>query len=731
MSKITRTVSALAATFAIGHGEALAQSPECATVYDQSKPGQVTPELEQAIGRFIRQGIDIHVQIFEDSRSQGIVSQTDGRNYTDALAERCDWRNPSSVNILISENPRVLDVYEQGAADRKIDQDTVDDALFDFKDNLRDRSTSFQEDAAAFLDDIDPSRPRAEQRNDGGGGSISAPDLPWGLLGGITGGIALFGAAGARIRRGFTLKREASGVITEAEKAYTDLVSASSEADDVLQIIPDDDALNVRAVAAQASEMYVPLDDQIRTFTRRYKREARGLWPNIDALRGDAQHLEEATTSGAQVAKQTAAMADQLNQDLMSLESMVTKFNSELETIHRTSESFVENGWKLDHLEDTLNRFDEVKKQIAALRDKNYIDKPADLIREYSDDIENFGATLDTLPGRRTEADATINTQPSVIEAKTAVLADVVSKLGFLDSTYDLSCYGDLQNASAQIEDILTQMATLDHATTLSKGVLSVAKLEQAEKDILAFQACVKQIDSIAGSINERIARLEKIESELPARVQTMQRELAGAREYAFVTHMGDVEEDTRRELRDIEEAFVAFQTDDIKKDKPAFLAIDKKASEFASSITSTYRKAQREREEMVSLRGNIETLASQIQSSQSSLNSYVSMHRSDVGSISTSFSSSRGQINLEADRASLHGQVTALQQTLDAVQSARRTAESRVREAEAARRRAAEAEAARRRAEESARQAAATASFTDWGGGGGGGGGTHTSSDW
>lgn len=240
-------------------GEASAQpNPQCETVYDETEQGDSSAALRQVIGEYAAAGVEVHVQIYQDLTDDGVANNTEAEGFADRLAQSCGWSN-NNVNVLVSLNPRAYVIDRNGRADRDISQSSVDNAEVSLGNDLRDGSTTFQNDAANLLERINPydqdvapapvtPRPTVVE-------APSEPlDIPVKEIAGGMAGLGLVAAVGARLKRAHSLKK---GVTQELQNGDSNQVQASltSElfsAEELLRVLPDDDAPELRKYNQEA-----------------------------------------------------------------------------------------------------------------------------------------------------------------------------------------------------------------------------------------------------------------------------------------------------------------------------------------------------------------------------------------------------------------------------------------------------------------------------------------------
>lgn len=732
--------------------EAHAQTTEqCATVYDETLAGDSSGELRNIIGKYATHGVEVHVQIFQDTNDDNITSAGDAENYIKRLNQTCGWQDPDRIDVFISDSPHLFSIYKVGQAEQYLSQQRINDAKAQLPADLRDTSTNHQTDVAKLLTRIDPynaqpitatpnNQNRIVNHESGNGPDIPVKEILEGLA-----GLLILGAAGYRTKVGIEAKHEISGSREQAETSKADMTEAIMAADSQLSVLPEDDAKELRDKLAHAQEVLVKVTEQSEAAMNIYNEQKRRIRPDFFAVQDAADELEAASENAQKASTELSDEAAQVNEFITNIQNLFGTYSERVAGLMAMAGTAKEHGWDLTAYDEKIYRFNQTLDDVKLLREKNYIEKPAEIMAEQDPQITEFMTNLEVLDERRAMADDAHHAQETEIADYTNTVDQSLRLLNSLRGEYDPSCYGDIDHVETDMNALLTKLRTIHDSANGLVGIKSVTSLDQHEAIIKDFTEHKEKIGALVETIANRNQKLTEVKENLQDDLQQMTEDLQKARQYAFNTYNDDVEEDTRHEIEQLEQEFEEFKHGQTGVSKPKYLEIDKKTETFQTSIKSAQSRATTEKEEMDRLRNDVQHLESKAESELNGLRSYVSSHGSDTNVSSGGFSIFSANPN--TNRSELRGQVERFESIISSIQSAESEAKRDVQRAEDERerqRRQHEEEERRRRQQQEddeRRRQASISSFTsssssssfDSGsfGGGSSSGGSFDSGSW
>ncbi len=755
MKKHLAAVGLAAGAFFVLPHEASAemlQSPDaalCAPVVNQL--GGSSEALVSEISQYQLDGIDVHVQLLKNSREVGVSDEEEMSSFIEQLAVDCGWGKGQYLNIFVgldkADDRIFYDAYEaEGFVDNLFPQSRVDEAvaplipvLKDVKAGRRDASDIVGA-SAQLLRDLDPSSLLNPNSNGGTSGqgaydpeSLSpsdeaandGPSIPFLFIGEVAGGVLIAGALGARGWRHRTvssLYRTASQSLTDAQTALADIEGKSAEQ---LAILPEDDADDLDNSHRQVEADLAGLGEISTKALITFRNERRRLWPSTDVVTGLAHELGDYALEFTNNAKEAASLLAEVEKHRKTNDVNAPRLVKMIADIKLDIEDLKRDGWNVVGFEEQLGSITETRDEIHRLIGLHYIEKPGDLLDDAVPAAVKLTADVMALPARRVQADQLIPTQRKAIADKRPLIDGSQTVFTGLTETYDMSCYQDLAEVPAQMESIFTQLTDIQQSVEAQRGTKSLESVIKTEALEAQAQDLLSQVDTLAGSIHTREAKLLSIIADLDDNVRHIETTAQSVTDFANREDR-DVEDATRQLIADLNADIAEFTSSQIHIAKPKYLALDKRMEELNNSIESVTTRAKQEKNEMVELRNAIEAKKQEAERELQSLRSYVNSNRGDV-TVSATFSIPSADTS--DSRQGLRAQVSDFDSVISDIESAHRRAKQQVAAAEeAARRRRQQEEDDRRRAAAAASSFSSSSGFSSFGGfDSGGGGGTHT----
>lgn len=704
------------------NSEAAASASErCAPIYDEVNQGQLSPALQQAIGRFNTKHAGVNVQILDNAKDRGIQSIDDARDYLTSTSEECNWDETSAVQVFISNRPKLWNVRQFGKVDDDITDSAMKKAEKSFINDLRDPETSQQEDVARLLDNINPYIPNSKSEAKDGG-KLPVTYLGYGLLGILAIGGATLG--GLRIQRGRNFKKTYLDGYTSLDNMSVKLNDTHTNTTDSLQYVPADDAIDLRQADKAVSEHLVTVDDAQNQYQTTYKRQRLQLWPDLQGLRRDKADLVDAVLKEGEHWNNVATThLQELDHHMVNLEKMFTDLGALVDNLNISSEGLKSSGWDIGNYDSLVDTYAKLSHTVKAQREEGYIEKPADSIDAALPSMKSLLNSLKTLPERRYSIDAKVIRQEASIVTSQQTATETADKLDKLRQTYNPNCYEDLDDIDRQLSEITSQMNSLHTDASAERQQKSLSSIEKAESLAAQFDSKAGEITNLSDQVSARIQQLGNIVKELPSVITSLDLSLESTQEYAFTLYKDDVEDEVRSTIKNLVKSYNSFKDSDLKAGQPDYLAIDKTTKAYRNSIQQAMDTAKKQKQEMDSLRSESLRLSSIVNANLNSTRSYIASHQSDIGGLVSLSNFSEVTADTTLNRQNLVNQVTQLNSLKKRIDSAKKEAQAAVQRAEAEREAAAVlAAAAAEAARQSSYNASSYSSFTDTGGSYGGG---------
>lgn len=722
----------------------------CAPVYDETLTGDSSQLLLSQIGDYATNGIEVHVQILEDGRSRGIYAPEDTEGFAEDLAERCEWTDPDRVNVVVSLDPRAYDIHRTKQADKDISPGAVASAEEGFIEDLRDSSTSYQQDVGMLLKDISPyskiaTPPTSEHvedtpNNDNEEDPFSMPSIPWKNLGIGTLGAGTIAGAAARAKRAMRIKNIRRHTAEDANGASQNGQEAWIAARQLLDIVPADDALEARTAQGRLDDALLTVTAAEKAVEAGYKQQRYRAWPSLSTLE-DLEAQAQQAISKAQVDTEQLARSTKELQDLINtIDSDMATFHAQIEALEQSITNLESAGWDLTPLREKLAGYRTQYTAIESLRAQSYVDQPANTIDELDDGVLSDTETAEGLPEQLVDAQSMQTRQESFFA--TLKIGDHQHQLETIRSRYDSSCYSDITRHGAELEELWRKAKSNLGSSTELLQVLSIEKLLAAERIQQETATIYAGIDGLIADIQKRAQQLATLTEELPGTFAELTEEARQGFQHARDAFGKDVEPETLEQLQAMEEAVRTAQSG-LSDEKPRLLELKQAAQKIQSRQKELNKRAADEHSEMQALRSQSESLFNEARTSLDRLLSYASDSDVSGRTRASAREVAIDSIELDLDRRNLREQVSGYQTTIATIDAIRTRAASEVRRAEEERerQRRAEQERQRRKAEERRRRDdsssfgggfGASSSFGSFGGGSGGGGGSsHSSGTW
>jgi len=764
MTRIIPAIAVGVSAFLMGEASVEAQQPPPGAVqiepgpaicevdvYDQTR-GEVSPALQRVIGEYANgangSGLDVHVQILRDEANHGLQTQDDAAEFTEDVADACGWDNEPVVEIALAQLPAteqevedgeirgVFDVYLTDEAKAVLPKSDVDEARGEFIDDLRDNGSCYQADVASLLDnvnpfDAEPYRPHT----DGSSEPYEAPglpDIPVVPIAAVGSALLALGAAGARVKRGMTINGITESGQEAVDRAQLALTEAIGAAEQQLSVLPGDDATELRALLTEAQATDEEATGVLAELEQTYNDQKLRFWPSKAEVVKAGEAVDETESEVTTVTAQLNAERLKVEERVDKIDELVTAFDSSVLGARASATKQTTDGWDIGHFDTDVTTFETVQTTIQELRGDQYVDKPADLIAEHTENLATLAAAINALPERRTKIDGDIDGQAETITGRQSAFAEAADVLADMLEAYDPSCYTDIDGHDEAMESAIIQMQELSTQANGLKETKSLADIEQAEETHAKFTEIAAQVNATAEAVHARLARLKEIQENLPGDIEQLQGELTAIRQFAFVDHDEDVEEPARDAIEGLETTLQTFVSSSVQVKRPAYLEIADKVTALKDNVAKARAQAEADRAEMINLRAEIGKLDDTYDRERSDLGSLVGSNRSDVDSQTETEADSYDDYREDtaATRESLRKQVADLRELIEDVDDTEDDARSDIRREQQERARIA-AELARQAAQRAREAAAASSHITRSFNTGGGGGSSHSSGSW
>ena len=162
----------------------------CSSIYDDTSDAPINPTLQSEVNAFAAQGINADVLILKNGQKYGITDTESMRKFSQQRDAQCGNGLKTDVLVVVTEDPREFNTRVQNGACSEYWEDSRDNAIDEFRNGLKDTTTSKQQDAGNNLMAI---RSANGVDSDRTLGTCDQSNVP---IGWILGGAGVVGAAG-------------------------------------------------------------------------------------------------------------------------------------------------------------------------------------------------------------------------------------------------------------------------------------------------------------------------------------------------------------------------------------------------------------------------------------------------------------------------------------------------------------------------------------------------------
>lgn len=672
----------------------------CAPVFDSTNTGDQSVPLRDQIRDYADNGIEVHVQILEEGHSRGIDTIDDTHNFIERLADTCDWTDPDVLDVVVSFDPRAYDVYLAGQADHDIAGSTINRAEGDFVDNLRDTSTSTQSDVAKLLRGINPYDTPSDSVDNGAPDSATSPtssqpfhmpDLPYRNIGLGALGAGMLAAGVARAKRGKSVQSAHADALNKADDALDAAMTASSNADEVLGIVPEGDALDSRTHRSGIDESLAAIVKAREATDDAYQTQRRRLWPDLGVVDAAAEELKRVSDATSDAAEVLTTGITELSGRIVTIDKSIEKFGGQITDFETTIAELEKSGWDISSYRDALAQFRKQQDDIVELRSQNYVDKPNDMIDELDDTIVAQTQRAHALPERFDTNSTTHTEQTTQIDEAHAAADAATANLQEMRDSYDVSCTQDIDDQDARLRELLEKLEQLNatvETNIVQQSDTAVMAVEKAQMDI---QANLNSLDAGLKTIQGRSDLLAELSQHLPTDFAGLAEDARDGIRFARTNYGDDTEPETYDQMEALEQE-IAEARRGLADHKPKLLELNSVLTRLGAKQDELDDRARSEAQEMKQLRVDSATLHRNIQGEMGTLKLYLASHSSDIDSSTRAAISSftmPGSISSSLDRTGLRQQVHDLGASRDTIASLLSKAKRDVSDAEDDRRRA------------------------------------------
>lgn len=611
--------------------EAMAESTVCSPIYDQVNPDLNSPRLLQKIDDYARMGIVVRALIFSKAPNAATDS-SQLADYQEKLAEKCGYRD--YVSFAVSEKPRLFNTQKDGKADRYITKTVLVTAEERYIDNLKDKSTPYQEDIAQLLIDIDPTKGQETATPPLSDGNESTPNIPVIPIVAIIGGLIVVGAVGARGTRHYIISKK-YGVADEQLGLDLELGDATiQEAREVLSRLNDGDAAELRAALEVYEEERQGIENDREVASEQFRTEAWRPWPNLDVVEKIAQGLFDGEKNAKNLRSAASGQLQEFKGKQDQIEAKIKAFDMLLDGTKVMINTLKFNKWEVTELVSNFADLEVIQSSITESRSRGEVDAPDGMIEEYTGQLEGLHKTVSDLEVVRERTNTEIANQEPAIEEASKTVGSAMAEFAGIKQEYDVSCYQDLEGQISGLADLLEKLATIHADAVPTAGKLDYEDVQASVKFVNKFNGTLEDIKKVADDVAERSKTLLSIEQTLPDTISTIESSLDTVTAYAFEDYHDDVEDETRKAIKKFEATFGGYKTSAVSSDKPKYLELAAVGNKLAAHASSLVERARTEKVEMDQLRDDYQSGVKQAQKDYANLQVYIDENRSDVDGV-------------------------------------------------------------------------------------------------
>ncbi len=675
---------------ALGHpAEARAEEAICGAVYDTVDPGTSSEKLQNEIRTYAVYGITVRALILAQAPA-GVTDASGLAAYQEKIANRCNYADKGYLSVAVTNSPRLFNTQKNGKADEAITNSAVEAATPDFKANLRDQATPYQDDIAELLVAIDPSkaqakptsenRPPQEEPSRTEQAPINIPWLP--IVGGLA-SAAVLTAAGARIaRHGQITKmyRRRNGELTEE---FSDSRAAIHEAEQLINSLPEDSARELRKAVEELKLAEGRADARSPEIADAFADEAKEIWPDTYDVDGITDNLSGTIGTLAQLRRAVVAEQKKFIQRRQRVETDIAGFNQLVSDCTTLLNTLQFGDWDVKPLEQEFTEItDEAALTIGELRVNENVEKLEAALGTNLPLLTGVYDKLAKVETDRQTTDEKIDNQPSDVATVDNAIHLATTQFAALKTEYNASCYEDLTDEVNGLAGSRTKLDSLCTAAQKTVGQKNYVILQESIRLTGDFDATLADITSITQKVAQRTETIAAIKENLPKLLSSIAATLSEAHEYAFSKFTKDVEDDTRQWIEDAQKDLESFTAEEVSARQPNYLALEKAGESHKQNADTLLARAHAEKAQMDELRSRYRKYVDEASRTYRSLATYISRHSSDL----TGFGSP--DVDLPAyhegyTRKQLQSVIERLKQIQASIDQARADAERKVRRAE------------------------------------------------
>lgn len=680
---------------------ALAQNKYyCEPVHNEL--GGVNERLNSEIKDLSRIGIEAHVQLLEESQSEGITNYEEVKKFVEEQAVACGWTG-NILNIFVSFDPTNRDIYrESGLVENLISQSEADNADASFVEVLKqikngDKSKSEAVNATADLLNTLENYASNSTRDNQNDQETIAPepsndnqeesDFPWGIIGVSIGALIISGAVATRSIKGIKLTKNYRRSLDEFNSTNSALYDSITNATRLTDILHKDDAKDLRDALNICSNDLVSLTEESAKLFKSYSSQVVRFWPNTDVVLLDSKTVSKLEKI-KQNATKTISFVKEVEDYTVQNKINLVKTEENITDIKIKSEAFIKEGWDIAKYTQLITEYDDKLTNANDLIEKLYVEKPGDMLTQLLSDTNKLISDLESLVTRRNQADL----MADVLQVESSELKDSADKakaeFDLMKDEYALSCLDDIRNSNTNIDTLLSELDELNSESVANISIRSLQSVEKAEQAQSDIQITIKKVNDEIKNIYNRKELLLKIKDNLPQNVQYLDTRILNIKSYADENNT-DIEKDTHSSIKNLEEELVGLKIHDLLNQKPEYLKIDKKINWLNKELVRAMNTAINQKNEMDMLRSNIQSLEHDASYKLFELKNYITQHSSiisaDIESDASLIRVIKSDIN--GSRKELNNSVQNYNKILNRIDSLLSTASLQVAEEERRRR--------------------------------------------
>lgn len=680
---------AVTSIFGLGEGAAAQQVPErCETIYDETQ-FDTSSLLREQIGVFADAGVNVHVQIVEDGLDYGIdgydiydyddYGAEDTSRFRENIEAQCNWRG-NRINIIFDASTGIYDVQDFGKTENAIKNSTWDNAIAELEQDLSDAGIPVQVAIARFLESVNPydqdNKPQLPLDTPSSEATQNTPskqrDIPWKALGAGTMGLLLAGVTGTRIYAGKKIARIVSDVTDEITKSDQDISTVTVEKMiSALGALNKDDAPEIIERWEAALQIAGQLNDVMAELQKVYKTEAKIFgWPSIKNVENAASDAQSRAVSANQLTAELDHDLKMIQEARSVIDGSVITFGEKIDKLKTAKATLQQQGWNVDNYDTLIAEYELKLQAVLELRSDKYLFKPLSIINESEALIDELTHSIVALPERLKVAE---NKLTRWLTAKTELerlKASTITRLQILASNYNPSCLVNLEDVESELTNVYAKLAStvssLDDAIgeNSSETRKSAAVVESAEEHFVVLEKLQQQVNTLAGTVETRIKKLEELKSTLPNTFASLKSQAATIAEYIEANNF-DIDQSTKALLTKLQSDIALFGEPNqvFKSEKPSYLKLEQDLRTLVEDAEKLKQQAHNDKSEMDQLRISVTTLS---ESAETELNALLSDDLNDQGVSEATRLRARNLQHIVADpslpRTALKAQEKALQ---------------------------------------------------------------------